>query len=87
MYEEYQNEIPHSFMALFVDPGRSKPNASRDVVASRYELCEDMAIRIRVIRGPSSTIFSVFSSLALSMLFRRVRGSSGGNSGLCFSIP
>ena len=43
MYEEYQIEIPQSFMALFVDPGRSKPNAPRDVVASRYELCEDMA--------------------------------------------
>ena len=30
-------------MALFVDPGRSKPNTPREVVASRYELCEDMA--------------------------------------------
>ena len=43
MYEEYQIEIPPSFMALFVDPGRQKPNASREVVAQRYELCEDMA--------------------------------------------
>ena len=43
MYEEYQIEIPPSFMALFIDPGRQKPNASRDVVAGRYELCEDMA--------------------------------------------
>ena len=30
-------------MALYVDPGRHKPNAPRDVVAARYELCEDMA--------------------------------------------
>jgi len=43
MYEEYQIEIPQSFMALFVDPGCSKPNAPRDVVAARYELCEDLA--------------------------------------------
>jgi hypothetical protein len=43
MYEEYQIEIPPSFMALFIDPGQQKPNASRDVVAGRYELCEDMA--------------------------------------------
>ena len=43
MYEEYQIEIPQSFMALYVDPGRSKPNAPRDVVAARYELCEDLA--------------------------------------------
>ena len=30
-------------MALFTDPGRSKPNASREHVAARYELCEDLA--------------------------------------------
>lgn len=33
MYEEYQIEIPQSFMALFIDPGRQKPNACREVVA------------------------------------------------------
>lgn len=43
MYEEYQLEIPQSFIAMFVAPGRQKPNASREVVAQRYELCEDMA--------------------------------------------
>ena len=37
-------------------------------------------IRIRVIRRPSSMMCSVFSSLALSMFFRSVRGSSGGSS-------
>jgi len=30
-------------MALYADVGRSKPNAPREVVASRYELCEDLA--------------------------------------------
>ena len=43
MYEEYQIEIPQSFMALFVDPGRAKPNAPRHEIAARYELCEDLA--------------------------------------------
>jgi len=43
MYEEYQIEIPQSFMALFVEPGRTKPNAPRDEIAARYELCEDLA--------------------------------------------
>lgn len=43
MSDEYQIEIPQSFMALFVDHGRQKSNASREVVAGRYELCEDMA--------------------------------------------
>ncbi|MCX7169062.1 MAG: ATPase with chaperone activity [Proteobacteria bacterium] len=38
-----QIEIPQSFMALFVAAGRLKPSASLEVVAGRYELCEDMA--------------------------------------------
>ena len=43
MYEEYKIEIPQSFLALFVEPGRAKPNAPRDEIAARYELCEDLA--------------------------------------------
>jgi hypothetical protein len=43
MSDEYQIEISQSFVALFVEPGRQKPSASREVVAERYELCEDMA--------------------------------------------
>ena len=39
----YQIEIPESFMALYLIGGRIKPSASRGVIASRYELCEDMA--------------------------------------------
>ena len=43
IYDSSDIDIPPSFMALFTDPGRSKPNASRDHVAARYELCEDLA--------------------------------------------
>ena len=35
--------IPESFIALFVPPGRIKPTASREHIAQRYELCEDLA--------------------------------------------
>jgi len=41
--DENQTEIPQSFIALFVEPGRSKPAATRFFIAERYELCEDMA--------------------------------------------
>ena len=41
--DDFQIDIPQSFVALFVDAGRSKPNAPRNVVAARYELCEDLA--------------------------------------------
>ena len=38
-----QIEIPQSFMAMYVSPGRATPNAPQDIVIARYEQCEDMA--------------------------------------------
>ena len=38
-----QIEIPQSFIALYVKPGRSTPNAPQETVIARYEQCEDMA--------------------------------------------
>ena len=35
--------IPPSFVALFVEPGRSKPSATREHIYERYDLCEDLA--------------------------------------------
>ena len=43
MYDHNQLELPDSFVALFVDPGRIKPNATRAVISARYEFCEDLA--------------------------------------------
>lgn len=74
MYEEYQIEIPPSFMALFIDPGRQKPNASRDVVAGRYELCEDMANML------TQTAKDMFLSLGITeddVLVQCFRGLTG----------
>jgi len=38
-----QIEPPQSFMALYVKPGQTRPNAPQEVVLARYEQCEDMA--------------------------------------------
>ncbi len=35
--------VPPTFVALFVPPGRIKPTEPREVIAARYELCEDLA--------------------------------------------
>lgn len=43
MSDEYQIEIPPSFIALYLSPGKLKPNASRAEIAGRYEFCEDLA--------------------------------------------
>ncbi|MGE0314912.1 MAG: ATPase with chaperone activity [Lautropia sp.] len=43
MSEENQTEIPRSFIALFVPPGRLRPTESRAFILARYEFCEDLA--------------------------------------------
>ncbi len=60
MYDDNQINIPPSFMALFVDPGRSKLNASHDEIAARYELCEDLASML------SETANNMMFSLGIS---------------------
>ena len=43
MTDDRQSWVPETFLALFVEPGRSKPSASRDVIQQRYAFCEDLA--------------------------------------------
>lgn len=43
MYDHNQLEVPDSFAALFLEPGRERPRASRAHVTGRYEFCEDLA--------------------------------------------
>ncbi|MCK9382881.1 MAG: hypothetical protein M0P95_17700 [Sulfuritalea sp.] len=43
MSVDNQIEIPQSFMAMYVAPGHSRPNATQEAVLARYEQCEDMA--------------------------------------------
>lgn len=43
MSEDSQILVPASFLALYLAPGRIRPNASRQEIAERYEFCEDLA--------------------------------------------
>jgi hypothetical protein len=43
MPDDNQIIIPPSFIAIFVEPGRIKPSASKEHIHERYDLCEDMA--------------------------------------------
>ena len=43
MTDASQIEIPPTFVAVFVEPGKLRPSASYAVIAARYELCEDLA--------------------------------------------
>jgi hypothetical protein len=43
MEDDNQLVVPPSFIALFVEPGRIKPNASHAHILQRYDFCEDLA--------------------------------------------
>ena len=43
MYDHNQTQLPRSFIELFIPPGKMKPSETREVIAARYDLCEDMA--------------------------------------------
>lgn len=71
MSDDNQIDIPASFTALFVAPGRQKPSEPRHVVSNRYELCEDMATML------TETAKNMLFSLGISeheVLLRIQRG-------------
>jgi hypothetical protein len=43
MMDDGQSWVPDSFVALFVEPGQSKPSEPRAVIQQRYAFCEDLA--------------------------------------------
>ncbi len=82
MSEDNQIDIPASFIAIFVAPGRQKPSEPRHVVADRYELCEDMATML------TDTAKNMQFSLGISeheVLVRIQRGLTGDDA--VVSVP
>jgi hypothetical protein len=82
MSEDNQIEIPASFIALFVAPGRQKSSEPRHVVADRYELCEDLATML------TETAKNMLFSLGISeheVLLRIQRGLTGDDA--VVSVP
>ena len=43
MSDDNQIIVPPSFVALYIEPGRSRPGAGRDEIAARHDFCEDLA--------------------------------------------
>lgn len=43
MGDPNQLEIPASFLALFLLPGKVKPTQTRAFITDRYEICEDLS--------------------------------------------
>lgn len=43
MSDDNQTVLPASFIALFIEPGRHKPSATREQMSARHEFCEDLS--------------------------------------------
>ena len=79
MFEPNQIVIPPSFIALFVPPGRSRPSEPRDAIATRYELCEDLA---SLLTEKAKTLQWELGVTEGDVLERVHRGLLGGEAGL-----
>ena len=75
MNSESQIVVPPSFVALFVPPGRTKPNASREAITARYEHCEDLAT---LLTDTASTLLWQLGVTQQDILVRVHRGLLAG---------
>lgn len=79
MSDEYQIEIPPSFVALFVPEGRIKPTASFREIRERYEYCEDLA---NMLTETASTKLWQLGVAESDVLERVGQGLAGGQAGV-----
>ena len=77
--DDSQVQVPPSFIALFVPPGRIKPTAPREFIAQRHELCEDMA---NLLTETAQTQLWQLGITEADVLERVHRGLQGGTAGL-----
>lgn len=77
--DEYQIEVPPSFIALYVPPGRIKPTAPREEIRARYEYCEDLA---QMLTDTASTRLWQLGITERDVLERMREGLLGGQAGV-----
>jgi hypothetical protein len=77
--DDSQILIPDSFLALYVDAGRHRPRITRDELAQRYELCEDMAT---MLVDTATTQQWQLGVMPQDVLERMLRGLEGGEAGV-----
>ena len=78
MSEDSQVVVPQSFVALYMEPGRSKPRASRAEIALRYELCEDLATMLTEHAATRRWELSVAEDDVLDRVHQGLLGEASG---------
>jgi hypothetical protein len=76
--DEYQIEVPPSFVALFVPQGRIKPTAPWREIRERYEYCEDLAQMLTETAGTKLWQLGVAESDVLERIGQGLRGGQAG---------
>ncbi len=74
MSDENQVHVPPSFIDLFVPPGRHRPIESREHIAQRHELCEDLA---QLLTDHATTLLFQLGVTEQDVLVRVHRGLLG----------
>jgi len=75
MSEESQITVPPSFIALYMTPGHSRPNAPRAEIVARHEFCEDLAT---MLTDPAATRLWELGVTSADVLERVHRGLLAG---------
>lgn len=78
MAEDNQILIPPSFIALFVEPGRTRPHAPREHIAERYEFCEDLAHLLTEQAGNKLWQLGITESDVLQRVAQGLAGDAAG---------
>lgn len=73
--------VPPSFIELFIEPGRIKPNAPREQIAQRYEMCEDLATALTEQAGTLQWQLGIAERDVLERVHAGLREPSSGLTG------
>jgi hypothetical protein len=74
-----QQFIPPSFLALFLEPGRTRPRGTREEIGARYEYCEDLATALVDVADTQRWTLGVNEEAVLERVWR---GLAGGQTGV-----
>ena len=76
--DDNQTLVPASFIDLYVEPGRLKPSQSRDWIAQRFELCDDMAAMLGEPASEALVKLGVTEGDVLRKMFQSLIGGEAG---------
>lgn len=69
--DENQLQLPDSFVDLYRRPGQLKPSVSREQLAERFELCDDMS---RMLCEPASEVLIKLGVSETDVLRKMLQG-------------